>query len=164
MLGIESEAKEPRLCSEANLKTFCAFVRLGGEVAESGLEDRVKRAKSLVFLKVDGNVVGIAALKRPESTYRNSVFKKANVPELAESFNLELGWVFVLEEHRRKGYSNVLSAAAFSQRQGGPVFATTRLDNVPMQRTLEHSAFRRLGDSWRSERGQKPMLVLYAAQ
>lgn len=143
---------------------FCDFVKRGGEVKEAGIENRVRNAKALAFLRVDGNVVGVAALKRPEFSYSNDVFGKAKVPGLAQSFGLELGWVVVSEGHRRKGYSNVLSAAALSQREGQPVFATTRLDNVAMQRTLERLAFRRFGDSWQSVRGKKPMLVLYATQ
>jgi len=60
-----------------------------------------------------------------------------------------------------KGYSRVLSGAAISQSDREPIFATTRLDNVAMQKVLENLGLRRLGDSWQSDRGGKPWLVLY---
>ena len=152
---------EPRLCTELELATFCKLVLQGGEVEGHGLEQRVKKAKTLVFLKVNDEVVGVAALKEPSKTYRDRVFRKASVPNAADPFHLELGWVYVLPNHQGKKYSHIISAAAMSQSERRPTFATTRLDNVAMQRTLDRLAFRRLGDSWRSDRGQRQRLVLY---
>lgn len=151
------------MCTEAEIAAFCNLVRQGEEVDAQGLEDRAKNAKALVFLFVDRTLAGVAALKRPAKTYRDGVFQKAGVPKAAESFDLELGWVFVPAIHRGKQYSRVLSAAALSQNEGAPTFATTRADNVAMQRTLEHLAFRRLGDSWCSTRDQGERLLLYVA-
>jgi GNAT superfamily N-acetyltransferase len=151
----------PWLCTESEIATFCHLVRQGEEVQRQGLEARIRRAKALVLLHVDRQVVGVAALKQPAKTYRDGVFRKAGVANAAVSFDLELGWVFVLPAHRGKQYSRILSAAALSRSERKPTFATTRADNIAMQRTLEHLAFRRLGDSWRSDRGQRPRLLLY---
>jgi hypothetical protein len=139
------------------------MVRMGGEVEENDLEARVRRARALVFFSVDSDLVGVGALKLPFKAYRDGVFRKAGVPDAASAYDQELGWVFVLPAHQGKGYSRVVSAAIMSQSLRKPTFATTRLDNVPMQRTLEHLAFRRLGDSWRSDRGKRPRLVLYVS-
>lgn len=152
---------KPALCSKVDLQEFCKLVRQGDEVEAQGLEARVKRAKALVFLRVDGELVGVAALKEPALTYRDGVFRKALVPAPSTIFRFELGWVFVLPAHRRKGYSRVLSGAAISQSDREPIFATTRLDNVAMQKALEDLGLRRLGDSWQSDRGANPWLVLY---
>jgi GNAT superfamily N-acetyltransferase len=161
MSRVDPLIAEPGLCTESELAIFCRLVRKGGAVESQGLEGRVKEAKALVFLRVDGQVVGVAALKKPSEQYRAGVFQKAGVPNSASTFHLELGYVFVCPDHQGKRYSLVLSAAAMSQSERKPTFATTRLDNVAMQRTLEHLAFRRLGDSWNSDKGQKPRLVLY---
>lgn len=161
MPRVDPTVTKPALCSKAELDEFCKFVRQGDEVETQGLEARVKRAKALVFLRVDGELVGVAALKEPLRTYRDGVFRKALVPDSSKGFRFELGWVFVPPAHRRKGYSRVLSAAAINQCERTPTFATTRLDNVPMQRVLEQIGFRRVGDSWQSDRGNKPWLVLY---
>ena len=158
---VDSVIREPGRLSASELGQFCEFVRRGDEVLSPGLEARAKNAKALVLLQVDSELVGIAAIKQPLKTYRDGVFKKAGVPEAAKAFQLELGWVYVPPEHRRQGYSRVLSVAAMSQTGRQPAFATTRLDNVAMHRALENVGFRRLGDSWRSDRGKKPRLVLY---
>jgi RimJ/RimL family protein N-acetyltransferase len=84
------------------------------------------------------------------------------VPQCAASFDVELGWVYVLPEHRGKHYSEVLSAAANSQSDGAPVFATTRSDNIAMQKALERLQFRRVGDPYWSA-DNKRTLMLYAA-
>jgi GNAT superfamily N-acetyltransferase len=152
---------KPELCSPAELAAFRTLVQQGDEVQRRGLLNRVKTARALVFLKLEGSVVGIAALKEPATTYRHGVFRKAGVPEPAKPCALELGWVYVLPNHRAKKYSLVLSEAALSHANGKPTFATTPLDNVAMQKTLEHLGFRRLGDSWPSYRGKRPRLVLY---
>jgi hypothetical protein len=161
MPQIKPVVAKAETCTDAELAEFCKLVREGGAVDNAGLEGRVKRAKALVFLKVDESLVGVGALKMPDKSYRDEVFQKAGVPNAAAVFDLELGWVFVRPTHRRKGFSLVVSAAAMSQSERKPTFATTRLDNLTMQKTLEHLAFRRFGDSWRSERGEKARLVLY---
>jgi GNAT superfamily N-acetyltransferase len=163
MRRVEADIRQPSLCTGAEIAAFCDLVRQGEEVDPRGLEDRAKRAKALVLLFVDRTLAGVAALKRPARTYRDGVFQKAGVPNAAKSFDLELGWVFVPKVHRGKQYSRVLSAAALSQNERLPTFATTRADNMAMQRTLEHLAFRRLGDSWRSSRGKREWLVLYVS-
>lgn len=160
---VDPQIMPPSMCTEAELAAFCDLVRQGEEVEAQGLEGRAKKAKALVFLYVDRELAGVAALKRPAKAYRDGVFRKAGVPNAAAAFDLELGWVFVPAAHRGRQYSRVLSAAALSQNEGAATFATTRADNVAMQRTLEHLAFRRLGDSWRSNRGQRTQLLLYVA-
>ena len=164
MPRIDSIVKKPALCSKEELDEFCRLVRQGGEVGADGLKDRVQRARALVFLRLDGELAGVAGLKEPSPVYRDGVFRKALVPATSKVFRLELGWVFVPPAHRRKGYSLVLSGAAISQSDRAPTFATTRLDNVAMQRTLEHVGLRRLGESWQSGRGARPWLVLYVTE
>lgn len=160
MRRVNAEIKQPQLCSDADIAAFSCFVRQGGEVVAAGIEGRVRRAKALVFLYADGTLVGIAALKQPGQGYRDGVFKDAGVSKNAGPFGLELGWVFVPIEHRGKHYSRVVSAAALGQADGSPVFATTRSDNEPMQRTLEHLNFKKVGHTWASKRAEHK-LVLY---
>lgn len=163
MQRVDPQIAEPGICTEAELEAFCELVNQGEEVAVQGLQARVKKAKALVFLRGNGQLVGVAGLKCPEKSYRNKVFRNAGVANAATAFDLELGWVFVPKANRGKGYSKVLSAAALTQNDGQATFATTRADNVPMQRTIEYLGFRRLGDSWLSTRDQGARLVLYVA-
>jgi len=47
-----------------------------------------------------------------------------------------------------------------TRAEGASVFATTRLENRAMRRTLEHLGFALLGEPWTSKRGEH-RLVLY---
>jgi hypothetical protein len=161
MSRVDPMITKPAFCSKVDLQEFCELVRQGDEVEAQGLEARVKRAKALVFLRVDGELVGVAALKEPAQTYRDGVFRKALVPGASTICRFELGWVFVLPAHRRKGYSRVLSGAAISQSDREPLFATTRLDNVRCRRFLKTSAYEGSASLGNQIGGQKHWLVLY---
>ena len=158
MAGIELTIASPNCIEQSEIDTFCKLVRSGGEVDSVGLEGRVKMAKALVFLQEDKRPFGVAAIKQPNGNYTTKVFQKAGVPEYACKFQLELGWVVVEPEHQGKGYSYVLSDSAMTQAERKATFATTRLDNIPMLKTLERIGFRRYGDSWQ---GRNHRLVLY---
>jgi GNAT superfamily N-acetyltransferase len=160
MRRVNAETRHPDSCSDGEIAAFCCLVQQGDEVMGLGLEGRVRQATALSFLYINGTLVGVAALKQPHRGYRERVFKKAAVPKDSAMFELELGWVYVRPEYRKKGYSEVLSAAAKTQSDGAPIFATTRSDNHAMQKTLEHLRFRRIGESYPSEDGER-MLLLY---
>jgi GNAT superfamily N-acetyltransferase len=159
MRRVNTEIRHPSGCSDGEIAAFCCFVRQGGEVGALGLEGRVRQAKALSFLYVDGTLVGVAALKQPDPGYRSKVFKKAGVPKDAPLPDFELGWVYVQPDRQGKGYSLVLSSAAKTQSDGAPIFATTRSDNAAMQKTLERLKFRRIGDSYPSEDGERTLLL-----
>jgi len=155
--------KKPLTCTDAEAKAFCCLVMEGGQVLARGLEGRVRSAMALVFL-YDGGVgdlAAVAAVKHPHSRYRESVFRNAGAVQLASGFPLELGWVFVRPEHRRKHYSRMVCAAAVQsiRPKGRPVFATTRADNVAMHRTLGHLGFSRHGQPWDSKRPQEELVL-----
>ena len=147
--------------SESELTKFCELVRAGGEDESEGLERRVQQAKSLVFLKVDKQIVGVAAIKQPRNTYRDRVFRSAGVREAACQFQLELGYIFVKPEYRGQRYSYVLSVLAMSQADRKAIYATTRQNNLLMKKTLERLEFRCVGDSWQSDIDENNRLVLY---
>jgi hypothetical protein len=130
MRQVNTVIRRPDGCTDSEIAAFCCLVRQGGEVVAAGLEGRVRQAKALSFLYVEGALVGVAALKQPQKRYRNDVFKKAAVAQDANLFDLELGGVYVLPEYQGRHYSGVLSAAAKSQSDGAPMFATTRPDNM----------------------------------
>jgi ribosomal protein S18 acetylase RimI-like enzyme len=159
MRRVNAEIKHPDGCSDAEIAAFCCFVRHAGEVEAAGLEGRVRKAKALAFLYVEGTLVGVAALKQPRPKYRNDVFKKAAVPLEAPSFDLELGWVHVLPEHQGRRYSGVLSAAAKAQSDGAPIFATTRAENIKMQKTLGRLKFKKIGNPYPSGRAKYKLLL-----
>jgi hypothetical protein len=59
-------AKEPVDCSPAELAAFKDLVLAGDEVANKGLDGRIKAAVCLAFSYADdGKLIGICALKEP---------------------------------------------------------------------------------------------------
>ncbi|MBI5887937.1 MAG: GNAT family N-acetyltransferase [Deltaproteobacteria bacterium] len=146
--------KKPTECSDAELERFVNLVCTGGEVAASGLEIRVRNAaKFLVFMTEEQHLMGVAALKQPLPNYRRSVSEKAGVALETSAFPYELGWVHVIPSARSRGFSHKLVSAAIAAVGGMGMFATSRMDNVRMHRTLERSGFVRSGLPYVSSRG-----------
>jgi GNAT superfamily N-acetyltransferase len=143
-----------------------SLVLAGAEVTAVGLEERVKKAQSLVFLTVGGCLKGIAAVKNPAPSYRRGVFQKAQASVNDAEFPLELGWVFVLPSSRGAGFSHTLLGAARSTTCGYRMFATSRSDNTPMHKTLNAHGFSYHGSTYASNRGdhQLTLFVTHDAQ
>ena len=156
MPRIELTIASPNDVSETELTEFCEMVRAGGAVMSEGLEGRVQQAKSLVFLRVDKQLAGVAAIKQ----YRAGVFRNAGVQEDAQ-FQSELGYIAVNCEHRRRGYSYLLSVVAMSQTDRKPTYATVGQDNTHMRKPLERLGFKCVGEPWYSTIKKNKYLVLY---
>jgi hypothetical protein len=70
--------KTPAKCDKHELENFEALVRMGEEVTGDGLTERIRNAAFLMFLTdADGSLIGVSALKRPNSGYRAKIFKSA---------------------------------------------------------------------------------------
>lgn len=145
--------KAPAACSDAELGEFVAMVDSGGKVASAGLLQRVKNARSLSFLGGDrGQLIGVAGLKLPETGYRRRVASKSGVDLPAETFPLELGWIFVTPGERG-GRSKALCEPLLQSAIRDGVFATTGTENMAMQTTLKNLGFERVGREWKSVEG-----------
>jgi GNAT superfamily N-acetyltransferase len=153
--------KKPSECSNSELDSFEALVRRGGEVTGAGLRNRIKRAKYLVFLvENDKTLAGIAALKEPNVSYKNKVFKKAGSPENTVEFTLEAGWIYVEEQFRGRRYSRLLLGEVLKVAGKKAVYATTRENNEAMKRTNLHFGLLQSGHPYASEEGNYK-LILY---
>jgi GNAT superfamily N-acetyltransferase len=158
--------KSPGECSNIEIVAFIAFVRAGGEVSIQGLVERIRSAAVLVFARVDGLVIGVAALKQPQASYRRRVSSESGAPLPAAEFPYELGWVYVSPESRGKGISLLLSQAIIAASEGACMFATSRTDNVAMHRSLTKVGFVAVGNPFVSGRGKHSLQVFvrHAAQ
>jgi GNAT superfamily N-acetyltransferase len=152
-------AKTPQQCTNIEIGAFIAFIRAGGEVAIQGLNERIRGAASLVFVRTEGMVVGVAALKIPQESYRRRVSTDSGAPLAATNFPYELGWVFVSPEYRGNGLSLLLSQAALRECKGFGVFATSRTDNVAMHKQLLKLGFVAVGHPYTSGRGKHSLQV-----
>lgn len=145
--------KAPAEYSSVERQEFAALVKVGGEVEAKGLEGRIESAHALLYLREASCLVGIAALKEPNTTYRESVFEKACATQIHKEYPLELGWVFVVPSARGKGHSKALVQAAVAYAGKSRIFATSRTDNVHMHASLLGASFVKNGTDYASKIG-----------
>lgn len=148
------QIRAPRDCSDTQRGEFIALVRKGEEVTPDGLEKRVMSAAALIFMRAeDGQLIGIAAMKHPNDSYRKRISKKSGVWLEPKMWPNELGWAYVEEEWRGKKLSRDLVGAALNWAEEVGVFSTSRAENERMHGTLSRFGFVGKGQSYLSERG-----------
>ena len=119
----------------------------------AGQPERVQSARCLSFLRVGGDLHGVAGLKHPSAHHRKEVEHGGGFALPTTSFPIELGWVRVLSA-ARGGKSIRLCTPLVEAVRAEGIFATSRSGNAPMHRTLEKLGFLRAGGEWPS--GQNP--------
>jgi len=140
--------KAPSKCDDKELLDFHRLVLKGEQVQAAGLKYRIRRAVLLAFYYERDTLVGVAALKRPNRAYKDEVFRKAGVFEKRDELDFELGWAFTLEKYRGKGICSCLVRKLLEESEPKNLFATTRKDNLQMQKILKQNGFRRVGKSY----------------
>ena len=153
--------KPPASCSRQELDEFQRLVELGEEVMANGLRRRISGAFLLAFACIGDSVIGVGGLKNPHQSYKKKTFDKSGLTQRCDKFDKELGWVFVIEEHRGKGLSIRLVEAILRDAPGCNIFATSRIDNVAMHEALVKNRFIQSGKPFISARGNKMILFLY---
>jgi RimJ/RimL family protein N-acetyltransferase len=101
---------------------------------------------------------GIGALKRPNRQYRLARFRKAGVAQLGARYEREIGWIVVEPQCRSRGYSKLIVKSLLEAGKAA-VFATTRVANEPMRRTLRSCGFAEVGSPFASERGDYELML-----
>jgi hypothetical protein len=144
-------ARAPGEFSAAEIGDFIALVQAGGEVAATGLHNRVTNTQCLAFLRSGQCLVGVAGLKHPEQSYRARIAKSAGFPISSGAVPFELGWVFILPSSRGSRLSLPLCQAVVAAAGASGVFATSRSDNTGMHITLGKLGFQRVGSEWHSK-------------
>ena len=145
--------KVPKECSEIEIADFVSLVLAGGEVIAHGLEDRVRRAECISFLRYKSCFVGVAGLKRPSQNHRSEVSRWSGVTLPKESYPFELGWVFILPSARGKKLSLPLCTPLLEIAGSHGTFATSKTDNRGMHITLQKLGFVSAGASYKSPHG-----------
>lgn len=152
-------AKVPSSCTTVEIEIFKALVVKGDEVSKDGLSDRIVRAEALGFAYMGSVLIGIGALKKPSDAHRASVFTKSGTILKPEDFPLELGWFFVEKNYRGRGISKLLIQKLVDVAGKRRVFATSRVDNKLMHRSIENAGFTQVGHAYASDRGEYSIML-----
>jgi len=136
-------------------RSVARLVREGGAVegTEAIIIGRLKRTRKLALLRIKATdrIIGVAALKNPTSSYRAKTFAAAGVPIGGRETALELGYVVIAEDMKRKRFSGgLVDAIAKEIREF--TFATT--DSNTMRNNLRRSGFAKAGKEWQGKKGK----------
>lgn len=154
----------PVICRPSDLSTsqFAKFVRLvelGNEVNPSRLEQRVMKAKLIGFVSHQAKLISVGAIKEPNPGYRLTIFSKSKTPERADNFPFELGWLYTLEQFRKKGLAFTIVKELLSRLGKTNIYATARTDNLASQNILAKFDFKKSGLAYPSVRGDYDLLL-----
>jgi GNAT superfamily N-acetyltransferase len=141
----------PEEFSSAHLDQFEALVSGGGQVDLVGLRQRIFRARLLCVVDVEGECAAVGALKVPWPGYHKRQFKSAGAPGKYEAYPIEVGWVFVEDDFRRRGLGRRVVQELLGGVKRKGVFATVRSHNAPMLDLLKALGFRSLGPPYESK-------------
>lgn len=149
--------KKPADCTVQELRSFYDLLIEGGQVNKRGLKDRIKSAELLGFCIVNNEVVGIAAVKKPNVNYKKRVFKEAKVSSLAPNYTYEVGYAVTKESNTRQGISSALINKLMSKSVSNVFFATTKSNG--MRNLFNKIGFKQLGEDYLNS--QEEILSLY---
>lgn len=154
------ETLEPAFISEKDRTRFRDLVVEAGEVVGAALAANIAKARALVVAREAGTICGVAALKRPQGSYRQKIAKQAQVDLAQCAWPYELGYVYIEPKLQGRGLSHRLVAAALKHRDGAGVFATVRVSNRRMRATLEKAGFAPAGETYEGLQGGRIGLLL----
>jgi predicted GNAT family N-acyltransferase len=156
---LTSSVFAPSDCTAQALTDFEKLIIEGGAVNPQGLAQRIRNASRLLFLRaLDGQLLGVGALKQPRPKYRNKVFADARATVPADEYPVELGWVVVAKSHQGQRLSTRIVGELLPFAKNENIFATTRVDQRVMSFASDYG-FKINGEPYPSGRGYD--LVLY---
>ena len=112
---------------------------------------KIDKCKYLCLIYVDKVVVSIGAIKR--KTPSDFGQSKANVPELRNNFDWELGYFVTKKEYEGHGFASIIAKLLIYRHGSGNLMSSTELRTNPaMVRILEKNGFRLFGKPWKSKK------------
>jgi RimJ/RimL family protein N-acetyltransferase len=115
----------------------------------------VENALAIARLFINDNLVGVAAIKRPNAKYKKRSFDKASSSRNATEFDFELGYIVVERAYERKGIGTTLAKLLLNTvPDPSRAFATVRENNSASCKLLSRCQFVCEGKSYPNENGE----------
>lgn len=93
--GLALCANKPAEMTDVERLRFRELVLKGREVASDALRTNIESARTLVTLGDGAAIVGTAALKRPQASYRRKVVERSGFALTQADYPYELGSVYI---------------------------------------------------------------------
>lgn len=139
--------KKDKLTDE-HRKIFADLLKKQGKV-KGILIEKADRCKLICITKVNNKPVAIGAIKKKTLSDFNK--SKANLPELADLFDWELGYFYTSETVLGKGIANQIAKLLTSEFKEENLMATTELSTNPaMVKILLRNGFELFGNPFKS--------------
>lgn len=141
------------------IKQATSLISSGGQVDSSGLQNRLLNSYLLALCvdKKDDQVISVAAVKKPNQFYKESVFEKANVPDSAEDHKYELGYLITDEKYRNRGISMTLTKKLLNSVKNEYIYATS--GNRQVVNRLVKLGFEVIGEPYKGMSGNTLYLM-----
>lgn len=122
------------------------FLEKQGRV-RGNLLSKIDRCKIVCFASSSGERIGVGAIKKKTS----EDFNYAELPELAQKFDWELGYFYTENEFTGLGIGKGIASRLIKAFGEGNLMASTEFENNPsMDRILVSNGFKLFGKSWTS--------------
>lgn len=160
---IQIVARTPEELSASELTRFSELVVEGGEVGGAALVTNMANARILVLLMHGATMRGVAALKRPQDSYRKKIIERTGVEICLREYPYEMGYIYVQPELQGRGLSHRLVRLSLDHNDTQGVFATVRTDNEGMRAGFAKAGFVAAGAEYLGNRKRRIGLLLRPA-
>lgn len=142
------EIFETESITDTLAQQYVALLKEQGKVNAPN-ESRIKRCKFIALATVESRIIGAGAIKKKTESDFNS--DKANVQNLAEQFDWELGYCYTKSDYEGQGISSFIVKSLLNKIGNINLMASTELyPKNSMIRILEKNGFKQIGTPWKS--------------
>lgn len=136
----------PKNINKEILDKIIDLVCHGNQVERRFIEAGIKSSEFIAITLENDNVVTTATLKNPILSYRNKVFKLANVNDVKDGYFKELGYIVTHPNYEGRKLCQELLKRFIPYIDKENVFATTR--KTSMIHILGKFAFTKVGNTY----------------
>jgi len=148
-MKIEYEIIQENEFKDSHRQVFAAMLKKQGKVI-GDFNSKVDRCKLICIATIDSKPIAIGAIKVKTQSDFNQ--QKAGLPELADEFEWELGYLYTDKGNEGCGIASIIVRYLIHDYGDGALMASTELTaNSKMVKILERNGFRIFGKPWKSD-------------
>ena len=143
---MELAVVKPKELTQKDIQDMITLIAEFGEVVFSYLEKNFPKARSIGYIKIDGRIVSVAALKTVEKEYIDDVYGRAGLPAPRKHL-YEYGYAATNRDFQGRGFSSaILKQLLNSLPEGQRIYATVRSENKKEIHILKKHGFKEIGE------------------